>query len=364
MASPLVRNPGCRAVLGLWLVAVLGGVADGEQLPVRSFGIEDGLAGDSVTRILQDGRGYLWIGTTDGLSRFDGARFLNYGMEEGLPHARINDLVVTRDGTHWVATRGGLARLVPDLPAEGKPFERVRLGSAGPQPVYALHEDRAGRLWIGGEGRLFVLEPGRPVEEIREIELQPQGLPAGPVQALAETPDGSLWIGDQGGLLRRHPSGWTSYAVKPHHGDDSVHDLTVDRQGRLWIAHEQHTVIYWPEPAGRRTDNPRAPLSEKAACLVSAGGRGRLPQAPGEVCLLGGPGEARWRQILVASDGTFWMATARGLFVWDNGMLRVATDENGLGERSVTAVAEDHDRNIWLGTESRGACSASRAAGS
>lgn len=352
MASPLVRNPGRRAVLSLWLVAVLGGVADGEQLPVRSFGIEDGLAGDSVTRILQDGRGYLWIGTTDGLSRFDGERFLSYGIEEGLPHARINDLVVTRDGTHWVATRRGLARLVPDPPAEGKPFERVRLGSAGPQPVYALYEDRAGRLWIGGKGRLFVLEPGRPVEEIREIELQPQGLPAGPVQAFAETPDGSFWIGDQGGLLRRHPGGWTSYAVKPHHGDDSVNGLAVDRQGRLWIAHEQHAVIYWPEPAG--TDNPRSSLAERASSFVSAGGSGGLPQAPGEVCLLGGPGEARWRQVLVAREGNFWMATARGLFVWDEGMLRLATDENGLSERSITAVAEDRDHNIWLGTESRG----------
>ena len=69
MASPLVRNPGWPAVLGTCLVAVLCGVADGEQLPVRSFGIEDGLAGDSVTRILQDGRGYLWIGSAAGLLR-------------------------------------------------------------------------------------------------------------------------------------------------------------------------------------------------------------------------------------------------------------------------------------------------------
>ncbi len=356
MALLLVRNP-WRAVLGVCLLAVFGGVADGEQLPVRSFGIEDGLAGDSITRILQDPRGYLWIGTTDGLSRFDGERFLSYGTAEGLPHTRVYDLLVTREGTYWIATRDGLARLVPDPLPDGKVFEPVGLGSAGPEPVYALYEDHAGRLWIGGEARLFVLEGG--AEAIREIELGRQGLPSGRVEAFAETADGSLWVGTEGGLLRLAPGGgWTSYPVKPHHGNDSVHDLEVDRQDRLWIAHEQHAVVLWPAPADRAVDGRRAPLAqqaEKAGCLVSAGGAGRLPAIPGEVCLLGGPGEAGWRQVHIASkEGLVWMATARGLFVWHQGRLRLATEQNGLAERSLTAVLEDRDTNIWLGTESRG----------
>ncbi|MFP5285951.1 MAG: two-component regulator propeller domain-containing protein, partial [Thermoanaerobaculia bacterium] len=230
--------------LAAWVFAFLAaGISFAEQLAVRSYGIEDGLAGDSITDIVQDRRGYLWIATTDGVSRFDGSRFTTYGIAQGLPHARVHALLEGRDGTWWIATHGGLARFLPDRPVDRPAFERVALGDPGrkrtPEPVFSLFEDRAGRLWAGGAGRLFVREPGDGSERpgrVREIGLK--ALPGRPesIEAFAETPDGSLWIGTQRGLLRRLPDGRTSFQpVVPHHGDDRVLDLEVDRQGRLWV---------------------------------------------------------------------------------------------------------------------------------
>ena len=56
-----------------------------EVLPIRSYNTADGLAGDSINRIVADSRGFVWFCTPEGLSRFDGYRFVNFGLAEGLP---------------------------------------------------------------------------------------------------------------------------------------------------------------------------------------------------------------------------------------------------------------------------------------
>jgi ligand-binding sensor domain-containing protein len=56
-----------------------------QQLPFRHYGVADGLAHNQVGAIYQDAQGYLWFGTAEGLSRFDGYRFTNYGLRDGLP---------------------------------------------------------------------------------------------------------------------------------------------------------------------------------------------------------------------------------------------------------------------------------------
>ncbi|HWW69275.1 MAG TPA: two-component regulator propeller domain-containing protein, partial [Duganella sp.] len=69
-----------------WLaLCCLCASAAAEQMSLRQFGQADGLANQAVTAIVQDGDGYLWVGTENGLFRFDGARFRRYGKRDGLP---------------------------------------------------------------------------------------------------------------------------------------------------------------------------------------------------------------------------------------------------------------------------------------
>lgn len=90
-----------------------------QQLPVRRYDVSDGLANSQVMAIRQDRKGYLWFGTWEGLSRFDGYRFTNYGVRDGLGHPVINDIIEDRHGRLWIATNGGgVARLLDDPRAE------------------------------------------------------------------------------------------------------------------------------------------------------------------------------------------------------------------------------------------------------
>ncbi|HEY2737961.1 MAG TPA: two-component regulator propeller domain-containing protein, partial [Thermoanaerobaculia bacterium] len=362
-ASLSIRN-----AAGLFLGFVLGFVlcaqeATAEQLPIRSYGIQDGLASDSVTDILRDSRGYLWFAATDGVSRFDGERFTSYGGENGLPHARAEQVLETHDGTIWVATRGGLARFIPGRKAGQRAFVQVPWGGKpSGEAVFALHEDHLGRLWIGGAGRLASLSlVNGQWGAAREVSLGALPLPAGWISGLAETADGSLWIGCEGGLLRLLPSGRSvAYAVHPHHDGDPVLGLAVDGAGRLWIAHALGAFVLLPEPAQKaEAAGPRASLKEKAV-------PGCMPRAAGEICAFGVSAQeatnaanvsnTAWYRVFPARDGRIWLATSRGLTLWDAaGGVNSWDTSNGLPEPAVTAIAEDRAGNLWLGTASSGA---------
>src|SRR5688572_11640240 len=96
------------------LLSVVAPVVRAERLPIITYGPADGLAGTVVQHVTRDSRGFMWLSTRDGLSRFDGERFVTYGVEHGLPNPTINFLLETRGGDYWVATNGGGAcRLDP-----------------------------------------------------------------------------------------------------------------------------------------------------------------------------------------------------------------------------------------------------------
>src|SRR5262249_39015002 len=145
------------AAAGIWAAAAL---AAGEQLPLRVYTAADGLPSDRVSLVQFDSHGYLWLGTEDGLSRFDGYEFRNFGAADGIAPAPIHATVEPRGGIYWIGTSRGLVRF--DASGEGRPpGAAARLlhlpGGAMHDDVLCLLEDRAGALWIGTEDGLFRL---------------------------------------------------------------------------------------------------------------------------------------------------------------------------------------------------------------
>ena len=92
-----------------------------ERLPVRVYTPADGLPAISIHRIVRDRAGFLWFCTADGLSRFDGLRFVNYGAADGLPQQDLEDLIENGDGTYWIATVDGLVHFDASAVRSGRP---------------------------------------------------------------------------------------------------------------------------------------------------------------------------------------------------------------------------------------------------
>src|SRR5215813_3347629 len=132
MSRNRLRQPIAGAIvaaaeyLAVWLLLSAAPPVHAQQLSVRHYDVSDGLAHSHVTAIHQDRKGYLWFGTWEGLSRFDGYRFTNYGERDGLGHVIINDITEDHRGRLWVATNGGgVACLMDDL-REVPPSDRSK----------------------------------------------------------------------------------------------------------------------------------------------------------------------------------------------------------------------------------------------
>ncbi|HYW74853.1 MAG TPA: two-component regulator propeller domain-containing protein, partial [Pyrinomonadaceae bacterium] len=317
-----------------------------ERLPIKTYTTADGLARDHINRIVQDSRGYLWFCTSEGLSRFDGYKFVNYGTEQGLPGREVNDFLETRGGVYWVATNKGLARFNPDpLPpantpgAAGSPQRFVVYHPADEpdaQNVSVIYEDHAGVIWCGTTAGLFRLDQlnGGWVFSFTDI-IQPAALEHDKTpRSIIEDRRHSLWIGAESGLYRRTPDGvterYTAEEGLPKFGNGRA--LLEDHEGRLWLGTGSGLFQLVTDPS------PHRQVVESVYTTRN------------------GLSDNNVNSLFESADGRFWVGTGVGLSELlpaqprDGPAFRNYTPANGLSDSAPTSIAEDHQHNLWIGT--------------
>ncbi|HKQ63147.1 MAG TPA: two-component regulator propeller domain-containing protein [Candidatus Polarisedimenticolaceae bacterium] len=325
----MIRRRRAFALVGA--LALTSVAARAERLPIRTYTTADGLPHDSINRVVQDSRGYVWACTDEGLARFDGYRFTNYSVADGLPGSVVMDLLERRDGSYWVATMRGLARLSASAPAR---YELLPIDSGSTaSEVRILHEDRQGVLWIGTVEGLYRAAPedGRWAPQLVRFPY-PRNSPVDhQVNSIVEEPDGTLWIATRGiGLLRRRTDGTMSALTAADGLDsDNVRMLLLDARGRLWAG----------SGAGLCRIDPAAPSPVVERCFTTDDG---LPHLSVRALLL-----TRSGLLHVATDsGLATSATSAG----EVAAFRAYTTSHGLPHPFLSSLLEDRDGNVWIGT--------------
>ena len=327
-----------------------------ERIPLRIFTIADGLSGDQIRALLQDRRGFLWIGTNTGLSRFDGRSFATFTQIDGLPSQEVNALLETRDGTLWIGTTGGLARLRPDRLGP-RAFESLQNGELErPRNVRSLVEDSNGRVWIGtGTGLLRMTQPGEG-GHLETIALGPG--PASFISALTEGSGGEVWAGTEGGLYRILPGGRiVHHTLFGGVAGDAIHSLGWHGNALFMIVGQG--LYLWRPPAASASGSAREqtlPLpGTMNAPILGTGEPPTFPTAAGTARFLDfrQPGQ-RLDGFFATHDGRLWMATGAGLRIWNGQELQALASEQGLPGDALRAWLEDREGNVWLGSVSRG----------
>ena len=216
MRTPIPTKACLRAALFICCVAALATQSAAEHLPIKIFTSADGLGSSFINSLMRDSRGFLWVCTRDGLSRFDGSRFVTYQIGDNGAPPGIEQILETRKGVYWISTTGGLFRFDPDAPLtahESKIADRATLKAEFVSDERgALYEDHAGNLWLGSNNLYRLLEKDNKAV-FEKIEL---GLPVNPsnsfgILAISEGRDGSLWLATSWGLVRRFADGKQVY---------------------------------------------------------------------------------------------------------------------------------------------------------
>lgn len=341
--------------LGLfWLTLLIRA----EQLPAKNYTTAENLAHERVRVVRRDSRGFLWFGTGDGLSRFDGYEFTNYNAAQGLTQPAINDIIETRSntgGAYWLATNGGAVLFEPDAAPGGEKSQftlfEIGEGSAPPsssQRVNCLFEDRNHRVWAGAARGLFYFDERE--KRFRRADFANDFY----VNHIAEDAAGDLWVATSGGLVRRSSP---DNRVQIYEPGKSFNYLHFDADGRLWAGFDGGLlVVKTPEASQSGVLN----FIEKPQTLV-AGGRLELHATAVAGFLFTGVNKLSIVKILRTADERVWIVSrSGGAFELTDGNLRHYTAEQGLRDSTLNAAEIDIAGNVWLGTESSGAVKIAR----
>jgi ligand-binding sensor domain-containing protein/signal transduction histidine kinase len=321
------------------LACTIACVGYAEHLPARTYTTADGLAHNSVHRIVSDSRGFLWFCTAEGLSRFDGYSFKNYGTAEGLPDPNTYDMLESRSGLYWVATGDGLCRFRKPPPGHSSTwtFKVEVLPPAAGREVRSLAEGDDGTLWVGttkGLSRSIRVPNG---ELFQLVDLQIPNGTNWPITALLEDSFQSLWIGTGNGLYRRwHDGRVQRYRTSALDEGASpwINTLRQDRQGCLWISTNKGLLSLKPTRAGG---------SDEHLFTDSPGIRS----------------EFVFDAVRVA-DQTLWAVLLDGIsqlfpdVPQMRNHLEPLTSSFGLADFPLEAIAQDRDRNTWIGSDGGG----------
>ena len=218
-------------VLFLFIACFICRNALAQQMLFRNYSVLNGLTSNTVWCIGQDNKGYMWFGTKNGISRFDGYQFKAYQFNKKNPESLGNNFVLAitqvDDKTFWIATQGGVYIL--DVETESfKKFEQLQ-----DQSIYDVLKDRNGNMWIGTKSNgVYCYNPH--TQQIKNIKTS-----ASSVRKIAEDVSGRIWIGTFGSgvdvydPIKKTFKNYNSSNSKL--SGNSILTLFADKKGNVWI---------------------------------------------------------------------------------------------------------------------------------
>ncbi len=341
-----------------------------------------------VNTIHQTRDGYLWIGTDEGLARFDGVRFTFFNRTntkefEGRRNAVLT-LLEDSEGILWIGTHGGMNTI------RNNEVKQVLI--EGISRVLCQTIDEEGNHWIGSDRGLMKRTKSGPfapvngldntsvfslkaqkgvlwagtltgIYEIRGASIQPIGtqseMKIRPAWGLASGKDGTLWIGTQDGLVL-----WKDGTLLPYPdrrlGKWMITSLHEDKNQNIWVGTyggglfriNDHGVENFSTQNGLLQDFVISISEDREGSLwIGSGGLNRLKDGPFVTfSTLEGLSGKLATPIIEQPDGTMWIGTDKGVNRLRDGKFTTFTTEDGLPSNVVNSLWFDSKKRLWIGT--------------
>ncbi len=390
-------NPRCLLfpVLVLHIAALLihTCLAGQEDLRFRHVSVSHGLSNSSVSCILQDSTGYIWIGTEDGLNRYNGRTIRNYKSsysdKKTLRNNQISTICLHNEDNFWVGHKKGIDYYDSDLDVFSPVPLTTQSGKHHNRPALTLHKDANGVVLAGTAAGLYQYNPqenrfekivvlddhvineeeityitsdrqgnhwvgtlnhgvfrfninNQRLSEIQHIENGLNTLKGNKVFNIYEDRNSIVWIGSEQGLYKHDPFDQSviryttdtgKEIVLPHR---TVSQVFEDKHQRIWILTNAGLCIY---DKNRQTFHTYTNIDFDPFSLSCS--------AP--------------RYIYEDRNGIIWIGTyENGLNILQSennifkNITRIPGQEYGLNYAFVLSITEDNDNNLWIGTNGGG----------
>lgn len=366
---------------------------------------KDGLPHQSVLAILQtqhaENEGYIWLGSYDGLIRFDGAKFIIFNQRNTpeFQNSTVLALCETPDGTLWIGTNGGgllalkagnfrayqapenlpsniVTSLAYDsfsnrlwigtrkglskLELNAQTFTTFTISNGLPSnSVNVVTVDSKGSVWAGTDLGLWRLQNGIALAYRKESPAAP--LPDNYVRTICEDKDGNIWIGTNAGISRFEETRWQTYTPKDGLVSESVYSIFQDSDGALWVGTIRGLSRFYDgqfesfsEKDGFEGVRVYAFMEDREGSLWFGTSRAGLNRFRDGTFLTYAKSEGLVDDVIYAIyqdvDGSMWFGSFNGMTHWTNGEFQNYTVKNGLPTNIIRAFLRARNGKFWIVT--------------
>jgi len=365
----------------------------GAQIKIhQKLTVEDGLVQSQVLCIYEDRQGYLWFGTFDGLSRWDGIAFTNFQFQNGsVPteylaisednngalcfgtstgftiyrdgkfttldekNGLVNEVVrvihKNKDGKLYLGTDAGV-----DVYANGK-FEHLnsQLGFAH-EIITAIHEGKDGTLYVGTHGSGVSIHRNGEITRWNEQS----GLASNIVRAICESSNGTIYIGTDRGLNVYQEGKLTKLLDKNGWLDDRINAIRAGQDGTLYLGTFRYGVILYKNGAFSRLSKENGLAANRIFAIYEDQAGAIYFGTDGGVSIYKAGKFETWNEqtglldnlvwsIREGKDGKFYFGTQSGVSIYHNGKFKALTEKEGLVYGQVRCFHERKDGTIYFG---------------
>lgn len=360
LPGPLAITALCEDTNGsVWIGTQNDGLYRWQRGRISHFGAAEGLLDPAITSLTVDGRDNVWIGTHQGVNRWDGQKLRSLTTRDGLPDNSVLSVHAAKSGTVWITTAGSTCRYIA---GRLTPFHLQPT-----QDLLEVYEDQRGNLWAFcgtyityftnlAEGRRINYFPGEKSSVTRSW-------------SLCEGRGGRLWIGAGGrGVFCFDGQTFEPVTLNEGRWPNDVRSICEDHEGNLWLGISAVGLVQLrPQTFSLLTDHPGLPPGA-ATCLVTdaqeniyvgmdsggvyRGGGERFEDVRDAGRVLSG---SLVSTLCTTPDGSLWAGTSgSGMCQYQHAQSAFFTTADGMSDDFVTSSCTDATGAVWAGTQAGG----------
>ncbi|MBK7034896.1 MAG: response regulator [Bacteroidetes bacterium] len=348
-----------------------------QQFHLKNYRINDGLAGISITCILQDSRGYIWIGTKDGgISRFDGKTFVNYNKQSGVGDNAINCLFEDKAGNIWIGTqKNGVTKF--------NGYEFIQYNKSSIKNIDKIFSDSSGAILLYSFPQLYKLQGDSIVEntDTRYSSGLQNFFRAGGPKAYQSIIDrnGNKWIATYSGIytikkefVEREDAldHKTQFILNGENNEVSASCLMQDREGNIWIGTDFNGLYMFYDGAFSNFNNLPSLQNiyitdvkhiDDAIILGTSEGLKKIKTTVvgnnfnDEIINIPGFKSTSQINCIYSNNSNFLIAAdENNNFIQYDGKFIHFRIQEIPDQSQITAITVDRNKNIWIGTNNNG----------
>lgn len=308
---------------------------------------ENGLSSNAILTITQDPSGFMWLGTANGINKYDGKNVKQYLVpnknQEVRTSTNIFCLHTDSDGVLWAGTYGGLLRYSIEKDA----FVKVPIKGYKGGEVTFIYSDQRKNLWVGSAKGLYLLSADRDSTKTQFFfhSDESTSISNNYIKCIYEDHTGAIWVGTNGGLtqMQHRGSNW-QYQQFKHNPTDAnslsanyITSIIEDAQQGLWFGTLNNGLNKYSYSTGKFVRLVHSTNDSKSIVNNNI------------------------RQIALDQNGQLWVGTQEGLSIINPLNMSIVSvqhnpsNKNGLNQNSIYSIYQDAQKSMWVGTYFGGA---------